>query len=70
MKIFRKDFWFYEFPKLKEIKEKWKNIEKTSKPKNGKFARFSRKIVHVFQGKKKDGFTKNGNETRFVEVGL
>ena len=35
-----------------------KNTEKTSKPKSGKFACFSRKLVHVFQGKKKDGFTK------------
>ena len=64
MENFRKKFWFYEFLELKQIKEKWKNTEKTNKPKSGKFARFSRKLVHIFQGKNKDGFTKNGNETR------
>ena len=47
-----------------------KNTEKTSKHKSGKFARFSRKLVHIFQGKKKDGFTKNGNKTRSLKVGL
>ena len=36
------------FPKLK-INEKHR---KTNKPKSGKFARFSRKFMHVFQGKK------------------
>ena len=38
-----------EFPESK-INEKHR---KTSKPKSGKFARFSRKFVYVFQGKKK-----------------
>ena len=46
---FRKISYFLnEFPELK-INEKHK---KTSKPKSGKFARFFRKFVHVFQGKK------------------
>ena len=67
MENFRKFSDFYEFL---ELKKKWKNIEKTCKPKSGKFARFSRKLVHVFQGKKKYGFTKNGNETRSLKVGL
>ena len=38
--------------------ELMKNTKKPASPKNGKFARFSRKLVHVFQGKKKDGFKK------------
>ena len=38
--------------------ELMKNIENQQAQKNGKFARFSRKLVHVFKGKKKDGFKK------------
>ena len=54
-KIFWKIFWFFnKFPEFR-INEKYK---KPANPKHGKFARFSRKLVHVFQGKKKDGFTK------------
>ena len=33
-------------------------MKNTENPKNEKFARFSRKLVHVFQRKKKDGFKK------------
>ena len=52
-KNFEKILILNEFPESK-INEKHR---KTSKPKSGKFARFSRKLVHVFQGKKKDRFT-------------
>ena len=51
---FWKIFWFLnEFLELK-INEKHR---KTNKPKSGKFACFLRKLVHIFQGKRKDGFT-------------
>ena len=63
IKIFE-NFWFFnEFPEFR-IHEKYK---KPASPKNGKFARFSRKLVHVFQGKKKAGF-KKGNETRSLKM--
>ena len=53
--IFLENFWFFnEFPEFR-INEKYR---KPASPKNGKFARFSRKLVHVFQGKKKAGFKK------------
>ena len=55
-KKFRKFFWFYESPELR--KKRKKTQKKPASLKNGKFAHFSRKLVHVFQGKKKDGFTK------------
>ena len=59
-----KIFWFFnEFPEFR-INEKYR---KPASPKNGKFARFSRKLVHVFQGKKKAGFIK-GNETRSLKM--
>ena len=52
---FLENFWFFnEFPEFR-INEKY---IKPASPKNGKFARFSRKLVHVFQGKKKNGFKK------------
>ena len=38
--------------------ELMKNIENQQAHKNGKFARFLKKLVHAFQGKKKDGFKK------------
>ena len=53
--IFLENFWFFnEFPEFR-INEKYRE---PASPKNGKFARFSRKLVHVFQGKKKAGFKK------------
>ena len=64
LKIFWKisDF-FNEFPEFR-INEKYR---KPASPKNGKFARFSRKLVHVFQGIKKVGFKKE-NETRSLKM--
>ena len=48
-----KIFWFFnEFPEFR-INKKYR---KPASPKNGKFAFFSRKLVHVFQGKKKARF--------------
>ena len=38
--------------------ELMKNTENQQAQKNGKFARFFRKLMHVFQGKKKAGFKK------------
>ena len=53
--IFLENFWFFnEFPEFR-INEKYR---KPASPKNGKFARFSRKLVHVFQGKNNAGFKK------------
>ena len=50
-----KNFWFFnEFLEF-TINEKYK---KPTSLKVGKFARFSRKLMHIFQGKKKDGFKK------------
>ena len=66
LKKFQNFFWFFnEFPEFR-INEKYR---KPASPKNGKFARFSRKLVHVFQGTKKDGF-KKGNETRSLKMDL
>ena len=56
---------FSEFPEFK-INKKYR---KSASPKNGNIACFSRKLVHVFQGKKKDGF-KKGNETRSLKMDL
>ena len=54
IKIFE-NFWFCnEFPEFR-INEKYRKL---ASPKNEKFARFSRKLVHVFQGKNNAGFKK------------
>ena len=60
------NFFIFIFMLISRIEEKM-NTEKTNKLKSGKFARFSRKLVHVFQGKKKAGF-KKGNETRSLKM--
>ena len=65
IKIFE-NFWFFnEFPEFR-INGKYK---KPASLKNGKFTFFSRKLVHIFEGKKKDGF-KKGNETRYLKMDL
>ena len=65
---FFEKFWNFfdflnEFPEFR-INEKYR---KPASPKNEKFALFSRKLVHVFQGKKKVGF-KKWNETRSLKM--
>ena len=42
----------------KNKKNRTTNKKWPKSPKNEKFVRFSRKLVHVFQGKKKAGFKK------------
>ena len=64
-KILKISWFFNEFLEFR-INEKYR---KPASLKNGKFARFSRKLVHVFQGKKKDGFKKR-NETRSLKMDL
>ena len=54
LKIFENFLIFNEFPEFR-INGKYR---KPASLKNGKFARFLRKLMHVFQGKKKDGFKK------------
>ena len=54
LKKFENFLIFNEFPEFR-INEKYR---KPTSLKNEKFARFSRKLVHIFQGKKKDGFKK------------
>ena len=64
LKKFENFLIFNEFPEFR-INEKYR---KPASLKNGNFAHFSRKLVHVFQGKKKDGFKKR-NETRSLKNG-